>query len=631
MMKSINLHETQSDYSFGRLMQPVSSWKKPLASFRQELSIVDSIAAQGAVNHNAPAVCAKDATLTYGELESESNRLARRLLEIGAERETVVGIYLERSPAVAVGALGILKAGAAYLPLDPSYPPERISLILNDARVSIVVSTTELIPRLPVANGNVLDLADPQGLLARCSPDPLPIKVSPEQLAYVIYTSGSTGRPKGVEIEHSNLLNLIHWHIDTFNVSRLDCATLLASPGFDASVWELWPYLYVGASLYIPDETTRLSPLSLRDWMVSQGITISFVPTPLAEKLMLLEWSADAPLRTLLTGADVLHQTPQPGLPFKLVNNYGPTECTVVATSGIVHSSDSLGGLPSIGKAISNTQTYILDENLKQATSGELYIGGAGVGRGYLRDPELTAKKFIPNPFSNDPRSRLFKTGDSVRGLPDGRLEFLGRTDEQVKIRGFRVEPNEISMALCSHAAVESAVVIARKDDSDNNYLAAYLILKKDRQVKVAELRSHLQAHLPDYMVPLNFIVLDSFPLTANGKVDRNALPAPTPTNVLHDSEQPLSRGPVNEKLVELVSKLLGVENVAPHENFFLLGGHSLMGAQLIAQIREVFGVDLALRTLFENPTVAAISSQLDRGLESSHFKSREAKPWGAV
>lgn len=629
MMKSIKSPENQSAWGFERLLRSVSARKKTPASFGQELSLVELISRQAVAAPDAPAIQAGCQTLTYGQLESQSNRLARRLLAMGVAHETIIGLFLDRSSAVAVGSLGILKAGAAYLPLDPSNPLERTSLILKDAQAPLVVTTSDLIPRLPKTNSKVIDLADPQAILARCAPDPLPSRVSPEQLAYVIYTSGSTGRPKGVEIEHSNLLNLVHWHVAAFNVSRFDRATLLASPGFDASVWELWPYLCAGASLHVPDESTRMSPVSLRDWMVRERITISFVPTPLAEKLMLLSWPAGTPLRTLLTGADVLHQPPPPGLPFTLVNNYGPTECTVVATSGVVPPGDAPAKLPSIGKAISNAQAYILDENLNPVSSGELHIGGAGVGRGYLRDPELTAKKFVPNPFGKHPHVRLYKTGDLVRALPDGRFEFLGRIDEQVKVRGFRVEPSEISMVLCSHPAVESAVVIARKDDSGNNYLAAYLIWKKAGQVRAADLRSHLQAHLPEYMVPAHFIVLSSFPLTLNGKVDRSVLPAPTSSNVLPYSDRASSDGPVNEKLVAIVSRLLGVETVDVHDNFFLLGGHSMMGAQLVAQIREAFGVNLTLRTLFDNPTIAAISSQLDRTLESSSSKSAREVYYG--
>jgi amino acid adenylation domain-containing protein len=528
-----------------------------------------------------------------------------------------------------VGALGILKAGAAYLPLDPSYPRERMSMILKDAQAPIIVTTSKLIPRLPEASWKVVDLAEPRPILARYSADPLPNKVRQDQLAYVIYTSGSTGRPKGVAITHANLLNLVHWHLGAFDVSRLDRSTLVASPGFDASVWELWPYLSAGASLHVPDDATRVSPVALRNWMVCERITVSFVPTPLAEKLVVLKWPADTSLRILLTGADVLHQNPPAGLPFTLVNNYGPTECAVVATSGAVAPGDSSGTMPSIGKAIANTQTHILDEELKpvQAGSpGELHIGGPSVGRGYLRDPELTAQRFIPDPFSKDPQARLYKTGDLVRALPDGRLEFLGRIDEQVKIRGYRVEPNEISLALCSHCAIESAMVIARKDTSGNNFLVAYLILKKDRQVTASGLRSHLQARLPDYMVPTNLVVLDSFPLTANDKVDRSALPAPNSSNALRDSEPVADGTPVNEKLVTIVSKLLAVDHVNPHDNFFLLGGHSLLGAQLIAQIREAFGVELSLRTLFDNPTVAAISVQLDRALTSGQ-PTRQMSP----
>jgi amino acid adenylation domain-containing protein len=620
-MKSSLSNEPNSVSVITRLLESVSVHKKHQVANLKSLSIPELVSAHAADDPDAPALAMDAQILTYGELESQSNRLARLLLSIGAEREVIVGLYLERSPALAVGALGILKAGAAYLPLDPSYPPERMSLILKDAQAPIVVTTSKLMPRLPEASWKVVDLADPRAILARYSPHPLRGKVRPEQLAYVIYTSGSAGRPKGVQIVHSNLLNLVHWHLNAFHVSPLDRATLLASPGFDASVWELWPYLCAGASLHVPDDATRVSPASLRNWMVCKRITISFAPTPLAEKLMFLKWPADTALRTLLTGADVLHHYPDAELPFTVINNYGPTECTVVATSGVVPPNGCTTTLPSIGRAIANTETYILDDQLTAVNAGEpgeLYIGGPGVGRGYLSDPELTSQKFIPNPFSEDPNARLYKTGDLVRTAPDGNIQFCGRMDEQTKIRGYRVEPNEISVVLCSHPAVESGIVIARKDHSGNNFLAAYVIPKKDRQIKASDLRSHLQARLPDYMVPINFVALDSFPLTTNGKIDRSALPAPSLPNALEDPECSLADTHVNQKLVAIISSLLGVKRVAPHDNFFLLGGHSLLGAQVIAQIREVFSVELSVRTLFDNPTVAGLSDQIHRALAST-------------
>jgi amino acid adenylation domain-containing protein len=619
-MKSSLSDQPNSVSLLTQLLPSVSAHKHQAPNWGS-LSIPELVSAHAAHDPDAPALVMDTQILTYGELELQSNRLARLLLSIGVGGETIIGLYLERSPALAIGALGILKAGAAYLPLDPSYPPERMSLILRDAQAPIVVTMSKLIPRLPEAGWKVVDLADPRAILARYSPDPLRGKVRPEQLAYVIYTSGTAGRPKGVQIVHSNLLNLVHWHLNAFHVSPLDRGTLLASPGFDASVWELWPYLCAGASLHIPDDATRVSPACLRNWMVRQRVTISFVPTPLAEKLMLLKWPADTALRTLLTGADVLHQYPDEELPFAVINNYGPTECTVVATSGVVPPNGCTATLPPIGKAIANTQTYILDDQLKTVNVGELgelHIGGPSVGRGYLRDPELTARKFVPNPFSKDPGARLYKTGDLVRLTTDGNIQFCGRADEQTKIRGYRVEPNEISMVLCSHPAIESAVVVARRDNCGNNSLAAYIIPKKNRQITASDLRGDLQTRLPDYMVPTNFVAVDSFPLTTNGKIDRSALPAPSLSNVLEDPESSSADGPVNDKLVAIISSLLGLKRVAAHDNFFLLGGHSLLGAQVIAQIREAFGVELPLRTLFDNPTVAGLSDQIDRALAST-------------
>jgi acyl-coenzyme A synthetase/AMP-(fatty) acid ligase/acyl carrier protein len=437
-------------------------------------------------------------------------------------------------------------------------------------------------------------------------------------LAYVIYTSGSTGRPKGVEITHSNLLNLVHWHQSAFSVSSSDRATMLASPGFDAAVWEIWPYLSAGASLCAPPETTRVSPRTLRDWMLAQQITISFVPTPVAQRLIFLDWPTETPLRFLLTGADVLQQYPPVGLPFTLVNNYGPTECTVVALSGAVTPHEKPAALPPVGRPISNTQIYLLDEDLQQVPTGsigELHIAGAGVGRGYLNDPELTREKFIPSPFDNNRAARLYRTGDLARALPDGSFEFLGRTDDQIKIRGYRIEPNEVSAALCKHEAVQAGIVIATKDASGDHFLAGYIVLKQGAEVNAGNLRKHLQAHLPDYMIPHAFVVLDSFPLTTNGKVDRAALPAPDSANSLKNGAT--SSGPTRteEMLMPIISTLLKVESINPNDNFFLLGGHSLLGAQLLGEIQHSFQVDLPLRAVFDYPTIAAISAEIDRVL----------------
>jgi amino acid adenylation domain-containing protein len=429
-----------------------------------------------------------------------------------------------------------MKTGAAYLPLDPSCPSERIRLILEDARVPIVISNSPAKSRLPSGAWQVVDPSASHESPRIYPPAPLSFTAKPSQLAYVIYTSGSTGRPKGVEITLGNLSNLVQWHQCAFAVCPSDRATILASPGFDASVWEVWPYLTAGATLHMPTDATRVSPRALRDWMLSNGITISFVPTPIAQRLLLLDWPAETPLRFLLTGADTLQQYPRSGLPFTLVNNYGPTECTVVSTSCAVTHRDHPSALPPIGRPIANTQVFVLDEHLQQVPQGsvgELHIAGANVGRGYLNNPKLTQEKFIPNPFSSERGSRLYKTGDLVRPLADGNLEFVGRADDQVKIRGYRVEPNEVSQALCKHEAVETGIVVARKDRKGKHVLVAYVLPKPGFALNLGALRAHLQYHLPDYMIPNAFVLMHIFPLTTNGKVDRSALPPPNAANTL--------------------------------------------------------------------------------------------------
>lgn len=612
-----------------------SSW---LQSLSRALSVKESsktnfaalpelVSAQAAKQPRANAVVAGAEALPYAELEARSNALARHLQSLGAKREALVAIFLDRSPASVMASLGILKSGAAYLPLDPSCPAERIRVILDDAGDPLVVTNSQVNGKLPEGTRGIVDLSQTEELLRMYSSAPVRCNAEPSQLAYVIYTSGSSGRPKGVEITHGNLSNLVQWHQSAFAVSASDHATILASPGFDASVWEIWPYLSAGATLHVPTDATRVSPRALRDWMVSTGITISFVPTPVAQRLVLLDWPAEARLRFLLTGADVLQQYPPAGLPFALVNNYGPTECTVVSTSGVISPLDRSRSLPSIGRPITKTEAFVLDERLQQVPSGsvgELHIAGANVGRGYLNNPVHTQEKFIPNPFSTERGARLYKTGDLVRALPDGRLEFLGRTDDQVKIRGYRVEPNEVSLALSTHHAIHASVVVARKDRSGANVLVAYVIPKPGTELNAANLRKYLQDRVPDYMIPNAFVLMGVFPLTTNGKIDRTALPPPNSSNTLRSEAPQAALTSTEETLAGIVASLLKLTRVNVNDNFFLLGGHSLLGAQLIAEINSVFGVDLPLRTVFDYPSVAGIAAELERctsGEESSRTK----------
>jgi amino acid adenylation domain-containing protein len=512
-------------------------------------------------------------------------------------------------------SLAVLKAGGSYLPLDPAYPAERLAFMLDDAQPRVLITQGELARNLPAGAWSVIEI-DTDREIDQCATTAPVIETTRDQLAYVIYTSGSTGQPKGVEVTIANLLNLVSWHQQEFGVSLKDRASHLASLSFDAAVWEVWPYLTAGASLHLPDESTRVSPEALRDWLVANQITISFIPTALAESLMQMDWPAETALRLLLTGADTLHRYPKNGLPFEVVNNYGPTECTVVTTSGRVNRANETNGLPTIGRPIANTEVYILDENLRQLApgeTGELYVGGMSVARGYRNRLDLTAERFICDPFSSGEGARLYRTGDLARCLPSGDLVYLGRADEQIKILGYRIEPSEIEAAIDRHPAIAASAVIARGSNCSEKRLTAYITMRNGTTPSAAEMREFLKTSLPDYMLPSIFATLDRLPLTANGKVDRAGLPEPTIENTLRDEDFIAPSKPVEMRLAKILCSLLNLSEVSVNDNFFLLGGHSLLGTQLIGKIRSTFGVDLALRTLFDAPSIAELSSEIER------------------
>jgi amino acid adenylation domain-containing protein len=566
---------------------------------------------------DAVALGAGAEVVNYRDLNVRANRLAHYLRSLGAGPGKLVALCLERTVGLVVAALGVLKTGAAYLPLDPTYPAERLSFILNDSQAPLLVTEAGSADRLPPGGRRVVGL-DRDAETIASFPEAAPeVDAKVSDSAYVIYTSGSTGRPKGVQITHDSLLNLVFWHRRAFVVESADRAALQASPGFDASVWELWPYLTAGASVHLPDEAIRSDAERLRDWLIAQRITITFLATAMAERIIALAWPCQTPLRMLLTGADTLHRHPSPSLPFVLVNNYGPTECTVVATSGVVPPTQSAEGEPpTVGRPIANTQVYLLDQHMRQVpigVTGEVYIAGKGLALGYLNQPELTGEKFVANPFSSAPGSRLYKTGDLARYLPDGQIAFVGRADDQIKLRGYRIEPSEIVDVLDRYPAIQASQVVRRADDAGENRLVAYLVLAPAAQLTNAELRDYLRAHLPEYMVPGVFVVLDSLPLTSNGKVDRDMLPAPSTLNILRSEPAIPARTLVEQRVTEILASLLHLEQVGANDNFFLLGGHSLLGTQVIARVRDAFAIDLSLRSLFDAPTVAALSGEIER------------------
>ncbi len=573
------------------------------------------VAEQARLRPAAPALVAGSATLTYGELDRRANQLAHYLQSLGVGPEKLVGLYLERSPEMVVAALAVLKTGGAYVPLDPVLPADRLAHMVAGADLSALVTKKSFEARLGSVNCPVVDLEKDAVAISASAAEPPAVSVTADNLAYVIYTSGSTGQPKGVELTHGGLQNLIAWHLRAFEVTAADRASHQACIGFDAAVWEVWPYLAAGASIYFPEESVRNTPESLRDWLQAHGITITFLATVLAERLLTLNWPKQTALRILLTGADTLHHRPSANLPFKLVNNYGPTEATVVATSGVVAPAECAQGKPSIGKAIDNTQAYILDEQRKpvaQGEVGELYIAGASLARGYRNRPDLTAERFVSNPFSSDPQARMYRTGDLASIRPDGQIDFLGRADEQVKIRGYRIEPGEIVAALNNCPGIVTSAVVV-DDSKTEKRLAAYVVLNAESNLTAGEVREFLRERLPDYMIPSVFVKVDALPLTAHDKLDRAALPAPGEHNTLSDVAYVAPRGIVEERLAEIIARLLHVDHVGANENFFLLGGHSLLGTQLIAKVNESFGVELSLLNLFDHPTLAEMATEIEK------------------
>ena len=594
----------------------IAAWNATQQDYPRDAYVPQLVARQAAATPEAVALAAGDQTCTYRELNRRANQVAQYLQTLGVQPGVLVGLCVERSFDMVVGLLGILKAGGAYVPLDPGYPPDRLAFMLNDTQAPVLVTQQRLISRLPSGVARVVLLDTDTAVLAQQSEAEPVLSATASDLAYVIYTSGSTGRPKGVQITHESLLNLLFWHRRALAVTPSDRATQLTSPAFDATGWELWPYLTAGASVYLLDEESRVVPELCRDFLLSHGISITFLPTALAESVMALEWPSTTSLRYLLTGADALHHYPSPSLPFALINNYGPTEATVVATFGRVFPTECVAIPPSIGRPIANTQIYLLDEHLRQVpigTPGELCIGGAGLAKGYLNQPELTAEKFIPHPWSSEPGARLYKTGDLARYLPDGQIAFMGRIDHQMKIRGYRIEPDEIMSVLNEQPAIRMSLVIAREDAPGDKRLVAYVVPVPGAHISAGSLREMLAKRLPDYMVPATFVLLEALPVTPNGKVDRAALPAPGATNTLQDTVEALPSTPIQKRLNGIVAPLLGLEQIGIDDNIFLLGGTSLMGTQVIVRVAEAFGVELPLRTLFESPTLRLLSVEIER------------------
>ncbi|MFH9355450.1 amino acid adenylation domain-containing protein [Kitasatospora sp. NPDC017646] len=571
--------------------------------------VTDLIARQARTRPQAVAVRWPGGQLSYGELWRRAGALAHELRECGLTTEEPVAVYADRSVELVIGELAALLAGGSYLPVDPSYPAERAAYILQDAGVRTVLVTPRTRPQLPACAQNlqVLDLAadNPHAPLHT---EP----ATPERLAYLIYTSGSTGRPKGVALEHRGLANLVAWHVDEYALGPDDRTTLFASPGFDASTWEIWPTLAAGATLSVVPPDLRAAPAELVRWLTEERITAAFLPTPVAAAVLTEPWPADTALRTLLTGGDVLPAAPPAGLPFRLHNHYGPTENTVVATAAPVPPNPD-GLRPAIGRPISGIDAHVLDaegQPVPTGVRGELYLGGTAVARGYVNRSELTAESFPTDPFTDRPGARLYRTGDVVRWRPDGQLEFLGRADEQVKIRGFRIEPEEVAATLREHPDVRDAVVVARAfaPGAEASLVAYACADGQDESLAEEKLLAFLRDRVPVYMVPDRVVVLDTLPLTEHGKIDHDALVALTPSTPAEPEAEQAPRTPTEERVAQLASALLHDQPIGRADDFFRAGGHSLMAARLVAQVNEAFGVEVPIATFLQRPTVAGLA-----------------------
>ncbi|WP_437620402.1 non-ribosomal peptide synthase/polyketide synthase [Sorangium sp. So ce1151] len=598
----------------------LATWNDTATEYPRDRCLHELFEAHAQRAPDAVAVASGEQRLTYGELNHRADRLARLLRSLGAGRDARVGLCVERSPAMAVGLLGILKAGAAYVPLDPSYPKQRLAFMLEDAGLSVLLTEQRWVEGLPETTARTLCLDggwESAPVAAEGAERPA-AHAAAGDLAYVMYTSGSTGRPKGSCITHRGIVRLL-CGTNYIDLGPDDRVAQVSSISFDAATFEIWGALLHGARLEIASRELVLSATAFAAWLRARRITTLLLTTALFHHMASEAPGAFASLRTLLVGGEALDPRParevlRHGPPERLLNAYGPTEGTVIATTYHVRSVGPEQPAIPIGVPVSNMRVYVLDARMEPVpvgVPGELYIGGDGVARGYLNRPALTAERFLPDPFSSEPDARLYRTGDLCRFRPDGSLEFLGRHDQQVKLRGFRIELGEIEAALAEHPAVREAVVVMREDVPGDRRLSAYVVARGgDAEPSPTALRRHLQRVLPEYMIPSAFVRLDAIPLTSNGKVDRGALPAPEPAG---QADAP-PRTPAEELLSALYAGVLQlkVERVGIRDNFFELGGHSLMATQLLARIRSTFQGEISLNAVFEAPTVAALAERIE-------------------
>lgn len=621
----------------GERHQLLTEFNSARAEFPEDSCWPQLFEAQVARSPKAICVTCNGESLSYEELNERANRLARSLVCRGVGADDVVALLDERGINLLVSMIAVFKAGGAYLPLDPRYPPRRLSQILSQSKAGVIIIGSALKAAAAELSGGMnlpgaLQVLEVEAALKEEQDDQnLPPRSWPRNLAYLIYTSGSTGVPKGAMIEHRGMLNHLCAKISDLNLNDADLLAQTASQSFDISVWQFLSMLLVGGNVHIFPDAVAHDPERLIQQVEQDSISvIETVPSLLQSMLEQIKSRGPArpdfsALRWMIpTGEALPPETCRqwlshyPSIP--LVNAYGPTECSDDVTHYFVYEppAANVTHMP-IGRPVNNLRLYALDPDLQPVPlgiPGQLYVSGAGICRGYFDDPKRTAEVFIPNPFSSEPGDRLYKTGDLGRYLPDGNIEFLGRADHQVKIRGFRIELGEIESLLDQQPPIKDAVVIAREDVPGDKRLIAYLVPAQNSEVSVPDLRNLLTDRLPDYMVPSAFVILDSLPLTANGKLNREALPVPDQTRSELDGEYVAPRTPVEETLADLMSQVLGVGQVGIHDNFFKLGGYSLLATQYISKIRQSLLVEVPLRTIFESPTVAKLAEAVSQSMD---------------
>jgi len=611
--------------------QILEEWNRTKTEYPRDSTIQQLFETQVEKTPDCIAIIYGNQQITYHQLNQRANQLAHHLRTLGVGSDELVGICLERSIDLIIGLLGILKAGGAYVPLDAENPQERIALMLSDAQVSVLLTQNSLLDKLPTHQTQIICLDTEWKAIANSSPKNPDNITTADNLAYIVYTSGSTGKPKGVAVSH-RAVNRLVLNTDYIQLSPHECIAQASNVSFDAATFEIWGALLSGARLVGITKEVALSPQRLATQIRQDRITTLFLTTALFNQIARQVPDAFQPLSNLLFGGEAVdpsavREVLSKGLPRRMLHVYGPTENTTFSSWYLVQSISAKATTIPIGCPIANSQIYILDAQLQPlpiGVPGELHIGGDGLAQGYFNQPELTAEKFIPNPFG---AGRLYKTGDLTRYLADGNIEFLGRIDLQVKIRGFRIELGEIEAVLAQYPDIREVAVIAREDQLRDKRLVAYVLAKPEITATPRQLQQFLKEKLPDYMIPSTFVVLDIFPLTPSGKVDRRALPVPSSANLEWDHEFIAPSNPIESLIADIWAKCLGIEQVGIYDNFFDIGGNSLLMIQVHSGLQKTLNQDISVVDLFKYPTINALAQFLSQGQDDEHMtieKSRD-------